>query len=709
MFRFNRHSLKSKILLWTGVSLLVSILLVTGFAVTMLYQHAQAVRQAELAAGEAQMMTTASRVATIYTQEMETALDTARTMAQALSAAVNTELATGTGKLSRPQVVAMLREILQSNPQFLGIYTDWEPQAFDGRDAEFIGTPGADVDGRFLPWWARLDGALTLQVITDGYAEEVDLDYYRIPMETKQALLTEPYTDTINGEKILLTSLIMPILDGAEFLGISGVDIALSGLQAPVDEIAAGLYNGAGQVEIISAGGMLVAVSGKPELAGDSAADFHTNWAQISELIGAGQTTLFHNADQVFVQTSFAPGETTTPWRVVLSVPAAEFTRQADAAYTAAIQSLGITLGIGLLSFLVTLFILERLANAIACPVQVSANFLDQISQGDIHHDVQSVYLQRKDEIGELARAMQAMAEHLRHIFVELNTGTQTLAQATSGLMAASTQSAQDSNESAERASHVEQAIEMMSANVFNVSAGVEQAANSLTTVAGATEEMTATIGEIARNSEKAHAISRSAAEQADKVSAMITNLESAAIEIGKVTETITSISAQTNLLALNATIEAARAGAAGKGFAVVANEIKSLAQQTAAATAEIKDQIASVQHSTGEAVGDIAQIVIVIKAVNDIVSSIASAIEEQSIVTREIAGNIAQASQGVRTANQDMAHSAAISQQIAAEITGVSRAARTMSEISAQVQMNANSLAGLSGQLRALVVNYKT
>ncbi len=73
----------------------------------------------------------------------------------------------------------------------------------------------------------------------------------------------------------------------------------------------------------------------------------------------------------------------------------------------------------------------------------------------------------------------------------------------------------------------------------------------------------------------------------------MMKDLGRAAQEIGQVTETITSISAQTNLLALNATIEAARAGAAGKGFAVVANEIKELAQQTAAATEDIKRKIA--------------------------------------------------------------------------------------------------------------------
>jgi methyl-accepting chemotaxis protein len=123
-----------------------------------------------------------------------------------------------------------------------------------------------------------------------------------------------------------------------------------------------------------------------------------------------------------------------------------------------------------------------------------------------------------------------------------------------------------------------------------------------------------------------------------------------AAKEIGKVTESITSISAQTNLLALNATIEAARAGAAGKGFAVVANEIKELAQQTAAATEDIKGKIGDVQTSAGGAISDIEGHRQHHRRGGQIVASIATAIEEQAAVTKDVANNIARASEGVKT-----------------------------------------------------------
>ena len=98
----------------------------------------------------------------------------------------------------------------------------------------------------------------------------------------------------------------------------------------------------------------------------------------------------------------------------------------------------------------------------------------------------------------------------------------------------------------------------------------------------------------------------------------------------------------------MNATIEAARAGEAGKGFAVVANEIKELARQTAAATVNIKDQISEMQNTTSITVADIEQISVVILEINNVINGIATAVEEQSAASGEIANNISQASLGI-------------------------------------------------------------
>ena len=137
-------------------------------------------------------------------------------------------------------------------------------------------------------------------------------------------------------------------------------------------------------------------------------------------------------------------------------------------------------------------------------------------------------------------------------------------------------------------------------------------------------------------------------------------------------TETITEISEQTNLLALNATIEAARAGEAGKGFAVVANEIKELARQTAAATVNIKDRINEIQSTTSTTVVDIEKISKVIIEINNVISGIATAVEEQSVASNEIAGNISQASQGLVEVNENVAQSTTVVADITREIAEI-------------------------------------
>ena len=157
---------------------------------------------------------------------------------------------------------------------------------------------------------------------------------------------------------------------------------------------------------------------------------------------------------------------------------------------------------------------------------------------------------------------------------------------------------------------------------------------------------MSVTISEIAANSEKARRIATNASQQASGVSEIIRAMEKSAQEIGQVTETITSISSQTNLLALNATIEAARAGEAGKGFAVVAGEVKALANQTAKATGDIRQQVDAIQTATKSVVDAISGVRNTVTKLNEVNSIIASAVEEQRAATAEIARNSVEAAE---------------------------------------------------------------
>lgn len=347
------------------------------------------------------------------------------------------------------------------------------------------------------------------------------------------------------------------------------------------------------------------------------------------------------------------------------------------------------------------------LTRSITKPLGQAVDHIGGVAKGDVSKNVPEVLVRRGDEVGVLAKAIQEMTVSLRHMIKNIGQGVQTLASSSTELSAISTGMAKESKGTSDKARTVATAAEEMSANSTSVAAGMEQATTNLTTVASATEEMTATIGEIAGNSEKARSITAEASQQADRVSGMIKQLGVAAQDIGKVTETITNISAQTNLLALNATIEAARAGAAGKGFAVVANEIKELAQQTAAATEDIKVKIGGIQTSTSGTIADIEKITLVIKQVSDIVSTIATAIEEQSTVTKDIANNIAQASSGVKDANHRVGETSTVAQAIARDISEVNEAATQFSNGSTQVQTSAAELSKLAEQLKAMVSTF--
>ena len=203
--------------------------------------------------------------------------------------------------------------------------------------------------------------------------------------------------------------------------------------------------------------------------------------------------------------------------------------------------------------------------------------------------------------------------------------------------------------------------------------------------VAGAAEELTSSINEIAEQVGRAADSASSAVEKAGVANQQVDGLAGAANRIGEVITMITDIAEQTNLLALNATIEAARAGEAGKGFAVVASEVKELASQTARATEDIVQQISEIQDATCGAVGAIADINTTIEQLNQIASSIASAVQEQEAATSEIASNIDRTAQSSKAVNDNIAEvetAAGETEKAAGEVLNESQA--LLQEVSA-------------------------
>ncbi|MGM4895626.1 methyl-accepting chemotaxis protein [Tardiphaga sp. 839_C3_N1_4] len=225
------------------------------------------------------------------------------------------------------------------------------------------------------------------------------------------------------------------------------------------------------------------------------------------------------------------------------------------------------------------------------------------------------------------------------------------------------------------------------------VATASEEASTNVQSVASATEEMASSITEIGRQVQESARIANEAVDQAQKTNDRVGELSKAAGRIGAVVELINTIAGQTNLLALNATIEAARAGDAGRGFAVVASEVKALAEQTAKATGEISQQIASIQTATDDSVSAIREIGATIGKMSEIASTIASAVEEQGAATQEISRNVQQAAQGTM--------------QVSSNIIDVQRGASETGGASSQVLSAAQSLSSDSSRLKTEVSRF--
>ena len=252
--------------------------------------------------------------------------------------------------------------------------------------------------------------------------------------------------------------------------------------------------------------------------------------------------------------------------------------------------------------------------------------------------DAVSVFKQNAIDGYRLATAEHAGEAEKERRRTAMDRDTQAFGDSASGIMTALAASADGMRRAAEAMANAASAAH---GQASETAAGAAKSSRDLTSVAAAVEQMHSSVEEIARQAASAAQVAREAVEKTSASHATMEGLTEATARVGDVLHLISDIAEQTNLLALNATIEAARAGDAGKGFAVVAGEVKSLAAQTARATAEIGGQIESIRSASGNAIAVMAAVEAIIGKMDEVTAAIAATVEQQSAATREIASSI--------------------------------------------------------------------
>ena len=612
-------SLKTKIVIMTGICLVFTVCLLLGNQILSQNNTQKTVTNRVDTLIEEQtrevLLYTAESKAEFINSKLETNLHIARTIANTFKA-VQIQEQENKSINFRTYFSDILLTILEDNPEFLGTYSAWEPNALDGNDSSYVNDAagGHDETGRFIPYWNRDENGEIARQALVGY-EDSSLHpngvrkggWYLNPRETGKENIQDPFPYIVQGKTEWLTTMSVPIIIDGRFAGIGGTDLRIDFIQKLSEEVASNLYDGNADVKVVSNLGIIVADSRNPDFIGKELKEVNPDgWQKTVDAVqeGKSQLEMGKTTGIVMVQSPIKLGRTGTPWSIIIevdrSIVFAAAIKLSDDMKDDSEKTVLSGIIVGLIVSLAASVVLWILASRIVLPIQKALAFTTDISQGDLTSEIDN---NQKDEIGVLVNALKVMQVRLRESILTIQNSSNQVLQG---------------------------AIEI-SSNSSEISTGSSEQASNMEEVSASMEQLNSNIQQNKDNSQQSNVMAQKVTEDSIKGGKAVDETVDAMRNIAEKITVIEDIARSTNMLALNAAIEAARAGEAGKGFAVVASEVRKLAESSGEAAKEITDITTASVKRAEEAKELIDQIVPSMKKTAELVEEITMASQEQN------------------------------------------------------------------------------